>query len=93
MAKVRRMVRVGDKVRLTGEFLRATGQAAGPEGASCWVVRAIDREWAVVDQPADVAWYTAEELEADPSLRFRRIALGNLEVVSEAWWRQATGRV
>jgi hypothetical protein len=29
---------VGDKVRLTGEFLRNTGQIAGSEGQSTWLV-------------------------------------------------------
>lgn len=74
-------IKVGDRVRLTGKYLRSTGQATGPEGLSRWTVTGIHRSWAITDQPAGTSWYTAEELTADPTLRFRRIALANLETV------------
>lgn len=81
-----RAIKVGDNVRLTGDYLRNTGQATGPEGLSRWIVQAIDekRGWAVTNQPLeDVSYWTKEELEQDPSLKWRRIALANLEVVGE----------
>lgn len=39
-----RTIAVGDKVKLTGKFLRSTGQIAGPEGSSTWTVLSIDGE-------------------------------------------------
>lgn len=75
-------IKVGDKVRLTAKFLRGTGQRA--ETRKRWTVTAIDARhgWAVVDEKAHFAsnWYSEEEQAADPSLVWRRIALGNLEV-------------
>jgi len=32
----------GTRVRLTGAFLRSTGQVAGPEGSSIWTIVACD---------------------------------------------------
>lgn len=70
---------VGDKVKLTGKFLRNTGQATGPEGLSTWTVLAVDNEMITVDQEhADIGYWTAEELAADPMLKFRRFNAGNL---------------
>lgn len=74
-------IKVGDRVRLTGKFLRNTGQTKGPEGKRRWLVTAIDGDWAVTDEKADVRWFTEDELQEDPSLKWRRIALANLEVV------------
>jgi len=37
-----RDLKVGDKIKLTGQFLRNTGQHTGPGGLSTWVVQACD---------------------------------------------------
>lgn len=74
-------LKVGDRVRLTGEFLRNTGQVTGGEGKSRWIVKGFHRDWAIVDQPMSEGWFTDEELAADPMLKWRRINVGNLEVV------------
>lgn len=74
---------VGDRVRLTGKFLRNTGQYAGPEGRSVWTITGFSNagRWAITDQPTNTDHYSAEELAADPSLAFRRIAVANLQRV------------
>jgi len=77
---------VGDKVRLTGQFLRDTGQIAGEDGQSVWTVQAYivgkgDRYAFVLTNEfrPDDGMYTAEEIAADPTLRYRRINAANLE--------------
>lgn len=83
MAK-KNTIKVGDKVKLTGKFLKSTGQQAGSQGLSTWIVTAIERDWAVTNQElSSLEMFTAEELAADPSLKFRRIALANLYKVGE----------
>lgn len=69
----------GDRVRLTGAFLRNTGQVVGGEGLSRWTVTDIVRDFAITDEPTTVDCYTASEIMADPTLAFRRIHLANLE--------------
>ncbi len=71
----------GDRVRLSGKFLRSTGQGVGGEGRKTWTVKALSFGFVVVDEelsPAALQGYTAEELAADPHLRYRRFAPGNL---------------
>ena len=73
---------VGAKVRLTGTFLKNTGQHRGGEGASRWtVVGHSGGSFVIVDEEADQSYFTAAELAADPSLKWRRINKGNLEIV------------
>jgi hypothetical protein len=74
-------IQVGDAVRLTGKFLRNTGQQRGPEGQKRWKVIGITGDWAIVDEPSDLSYFAPEEIAADPSLKYRRIALENLEIV------------
>lgn len=88
MAKAKSF-KVGDKVRLTGKFLRSTGQFTGDEARRVWEVLAVDPgkygspDFITVNQPrADLSYWTAEELEADPMLKWRRIAAGNLQLSS-----------
>lgn len=78
----------GTRVRLTGAFLRSTGQVAGDEGRRRWVVQACDcagcrTTLVCTDQatPADYleSMWTARELADNPSLRWRHIAFANLE--------------
>ena len=71
-------IAVGDRVRLSGAYLRSTGQAASREGTKTWTVKGITGDFAIVDEAADTRWFTDSELATDPSLRWRRIALGNL---------------
>jgi hypothetical protein len=80
----------GCKVRLTGKFLRATGQQCSFDARKTWTIRALDGHFAVVDEPADTSWFSAKELAADPSLRFRRIHIDNLYIVGQADSRNAT---
>lgn len=75
---------VGDRIRLTGQFLRNTGQFTGPEGQSRWTVTGISPAGMLVtDEPDDDAadWYSAEELAEHPYLRYRRIHPSNCEKV------------
>jgi hypothetical protein len=73
---------IGDRVQLTSKFLRNTGQYTGREPSSVWTITGFSAEnpnWAVTDEPGDTSYYTADELAAEPSLAFRRIAVGNLQ--------------
>lgn len=73
---------VGDRVQLTSKFLQCTGQYTGREPASVWTITGFSNGWAVVDEPLqDTSYFTAEELAADPTLAYRRIATGNLRKV------------
>jgi hypothetical protein len=74
-------ISIGDTVRMTGKFLRNTGQQVGGEGQKRWTVKDVQGSFAVVDEEADTSYYTAEEMERDPSLKWRRINIGNLEKV------------
>lgn len=75
---------IGDRVQLTGKFLRSTGQYMGREPASVWTITGFSNggAWAITDEPAcnPPGYYSDAELAADPSLAFRRIAVGNLQV-------------
>lgn len=78
-------LKVGDRVQLTSKFLRSTDQYTGREPASVWTITGLcngDR-WAITDQPEEhpIGYYTDAELLAEPSLAFRRIAVGNLQRV------------
>lgn len=65
---------VGDKVRLTGKFLRSTGQYTSDEARKVWTITGIDGSFVVTDEErSELSYWTAEELETDPTLRFRRI--------------------
>lgn len=84
MAK--KTIKVGDKVKLTGKFLKSTGQFAGSAGLSTWEVTAIEGSFAVTNQELSsesLNMFSAEELAADPTLKFRRIAVANLYKVGE----------
>lgn len=77
---------IGDRVELTGKFLRNTGQHTGPEGMSTWVITGFTNEGrhAITDEPkSDTSYYTAEEMAADPTLCYRRIAVENLYIVGQ----------
>ena len=51
-------IKVGDKVKLTGKFLRNTGQFTGSEGLSQWIVQACpcslceDGRYVAVNEPS-----------------------------------------
>ena len=81
----KKAIQVGDRVKLTSKFLRNTGQYTGTAGNSVWTVTGLchDGRWAIMDEPAEysVGYYTDAELVEDPTLRFRRIAVGNLMLV------------
>lgn len=76
----------GDKVRLTGEFLRNTGQIAGGQGQDRWIVQACpcrsceQGDWVCTNEPTSQE-YTAEEIRAEPWIVHRHIHRGNLERV------------
>lgn len=76
--------KVGDRVQLTGQFLKNTGQVAGVEGQKVWTVKDVRRissklQLVFVDEPSDTSYFTKEEIEADPNLKFRRILSCNLK--------------
>jgi hypothetical protein len=68
-------------VRLTGKFLKNTGQHRGAEGQKVWKVLGGSGPFVIVDEDADVSYFTPEELAADPSLKWRRINKANLQIV------------
>lgn len=78
---------VGDRVQLTSKHLRSTGQYTGSEPFSVWTVTGFSNgdRWAVTDEPLGLEYcnstYSTEELAADPTLAYRRIAVGNLQRV------------
>ena len=78
-------LQVGDKVRLTGKYLKSTGQQRGGEGQSVWLITALSGPFVVTNErlrPTNVErLWTPAELEADPSLWFRRFHPGNLQKV------------
>lgn len=80
-----RQFTIGQRVKYSGKFLKSTGQGRGSAGLSTWTVKGITNEgrWVIVDEPADLSYFTAEELAADPTLAFRRIAKENLVIVGE----------
>jgi len=77
---------IGDRVRLTGAFLRSTGQIVGGEGQKRWTVmgiKAVSPDFVIVRVDEDASdteiYYTREELEAMPELRQRGINAANLQ--------------
>ncbi len=77
----------GERVKMTGTHLANTGQIAGGEGLSVWTVKACDcglckgGRHVLTDEPKsaeDLLYYTAEEIEQSPGLKWRHIAFGNL---------------
>jgi hypothetical protein len=84
MATKFRKFEVGQKVKLTGKFLKSTGQGRGSAGLDTWTITGITSNgWAITDEPTDTSYYTAAELAEDPTLKFRRIALANLYIVGQ----------
>lgn len=85
---------VGTKVRLTGYFLKSTGQVTGSEGASRWLVVACacslcaSGRYAAVNEPnnyTEADGYSRAELDdakaGKNGLLWRHFALANLQVV------------
>ena len=73
-----RKFEIGTRVKLTGKFLKSTGQGRGSAGLSVWTITGFSNAgaWAITDEPvANPEMWTAEEHAADPTLKFRRIAL------------------
>jgi len=79
---------VGDQVRLTGTFLRDTGQTVGGEGHKHWTIQACacsmcaNGRWVAVDDEISGVFFTPDELKREPSLRLRHIDAENLEKCS-----------
>lgn len=65
---------IGDHVRLTGEFLRNTGQYSGRETLSVWIVRACDCE---LCKRGD--FVCTNEGSSFEGIEFRHIRIENLE--------------
>ncbi len=75
---------VGTKVRLTGVYLKSTGQQRGSEGSSVWrVLGRSGDSFVIVDQELHDwrSMFSPAELAADPSLKWRRINKANLQIV------------
>lgn len=74
---------VGDRIRLTGAFLKSTGQIAGGEGQAVWTVHACpcrlcaEGRFVLTDQPSTEE-YTPEEYAREPHLRYRHINTANV---------------
>lgn len=78
-------LQIGDKVRLTGKFLKSTGQHAGGEGRKTWIVVGFwvgDSSMVLVNEPISMP-----ELYADLPIEerpvWRTIAAANLCKVGE----------
>lgn len=74
---------VGTKVRLTGKFLRDTGQQRGGEGASVWTVVGGSGSFVQVNEPYDdeyrkQMWGDLPESERP---KWRSINKANLQIV------------
>lgn len=83
---------VGDKVQLTGKFLRSTGQITGSEGQRKWIVQACDcahcrsGQFIRTDERRSaelLEYYTAEELAENEALYWRHINTANLKLVGK----------
>ncbi len=82
----------GVRFKLSGRFLRSTGQIAGGEGQRTWTVRACEcrscaeGRFVCSDQAQtpEPGWYTAEELAEHPELGWRHFAKDNLVIKGEA---------
>ncbi len=88
MAK-KQAFKVGDKIRLTGKFLRSTGQYTGHDAHRTWTVLRVEEgkygssDFLTVDQPQeDMSYWTQEEIDADPMLKWRRINAANCILAS-----------
>jgi hypothetical protein len=74
---------VGARVRLTGAFLKSTGQHRGREGVSVWTVTGNDGDFVITNEPMD-STYVKEmwgDLPEAERPKFRRINRFNLEIV------------
>ena len=85
-------IKPNDRVRLTAQFLRNTGQIKGPDGAQTWIVKYVRGNIAHVNEPADLSFYTDEELTAEPWLLYRVGTFSfytDEELTAEPWlkWR------
>lgn len=87
-------IQVGDRVRLTAQFLRSTDQKKGPDGAKTWIVKAVRAvgaaEYVYVNEAADTSWYSESELKEDPLLKYRAINAANLYRVGTLTVRNVT---
>jgi hypothetical protein len=75
----------GDIVKLTAKHLRNTGQFTGA-GHERFKVLGMDPnidDLVIVNAPMEGNYFTKEELAADPSLKWRRIHRGNLQLASK----------
>lgn len=80
-------VRPGDRVQLTGAFLRSTGQIAGGEGRKRWRIVecgcALCRDgFAAVDEPA-LDYGQWDDIPPAERPKHRHINLGNLQTVGK----------
>lgn len=64
---------IGDPVKLTGSFLRSTGQIVGGEGQSTWIIVACDCALCKSDR-----FVAVNEPSYDDPQRPRHMAVGNL---------------
>jgi hypothetical protein len=89
MTRAFRHFEPGVRVRLSGKFLRDTGQAVGGEGSKVWTVLEV-KQWSsgsvfvTVDEPRQsLEDFTAAELAADPMLKWRKINAANCTIVGQ----------
>jgi hypothetical protein len=77
----------GTKVKLSGQYLRNTGQTKGGEGALRLIVRECDcafcKRGTHVATDQESLYSSPEEIQADPRLRWRHIAKEALTIVGQ----------
>jgi len=77
----------GTKVRLTGYFLKCTGQQRGSEGLSRWTIVACEcslckgGDHVATNEPAYLPPGMYDDLPVEQRPKWRHIALCNLEIV------------
>ncbi len=69
----------GTRVRMTGEFLRITGQQRGAEGLSQWTVRECSCGLCKLGRHVAVDECQRANPALDPDASWRHICFGNLE--------------
>jgi hypothetical protein len=74
-------LKIGDRVRLTGKFLKSTGQQTGSAGLDKWTIVGFwsDGRMALVNEPIDQSGYM--DLPPDQRPKWRSIAVGNLQKI------------
>lgn len=77
-------LKIGDRVRHSAKFMRSVGLVTH-RNFQPWTITGFSGPFAIMDEPLPEdfarAYFTPEEMEADPTLRFLRVNVANIERV------------